>query len=76
MRNPTDYALLVLIFVAGCSSSLGSLTLFTGAGEDDLLKLHADPGLGFRVILTLPDGTQLIRRGCIMESSQLWCRVA
>jgi uncharacterized protein YraI len=46
------------------------------AGPDELLKLRAGPGLGYRVILGLPDGTELIRRDCVTEVGQLWCRVA
>lgn len=76
MRKTSTYAFLVLMLVAGCSSSLGGRTVVVGAGEDDLLKLRAGPGLGFRVILGLPDGTQLIRRDCITEAIQLWCRVS
>jgi len=47
-----------------------------GAGPDELLKLRGGPGLGFRVILGLPDGTELIRRDCVTEMGQLWCRVS
>lgn len=46
------------------------------AGPDDLLKLRAGPGLGYRVVLGLPDGTELIRRDCVTEVGQLWCRVS
>lgn len=46
------------------------------AGADDFLKLRAGPGLGFRVHLGLPDGTELIRRNCVTEVGQLWCRVS
>jgi uncharacterized protein YraI len=47
-----------------------------GAGPDELLKLRGGPGLGFRVILGLPDGTELIRRDCVTDTGQLWCRVS
>lgn len=69
-------ALLALMLVAGCGAVPGSRTVVQGAGPDDLLKLRAGPGLGFRVILGLPDGTELIRRDCVTELGQRWCRVS
>jgi uncharacterized protein YraI len=76
MHNVLKSTLLIVMLVAGCSSGIGSRTIVAGAGPDEFLKLRAGPGLGFRVILGLPDGTQLIRRDCITEASQLWCRVS
>jgi len=66
----------VLSLLAGCSGGLGERDFVRGAGPDELLKLRAGPGLGFRVILGLPDGTRLIRRECITEANQLWCQVS
>lgn len=76
MRYVIKSTFLVLMLITGCSSGLGSRTVVEGVGPDELLKLRAGPGLGFRVILGLPDGTQLIRRDCVTEASQLWCRVS
>lgn len=76
MHNILKSTLLMVMLFAGCSSGIGSRTTVVGTGPDELLKLRAGPGLGFRVILGLPDGTQLIRRDCITEASQLWCRVS
>ncbi|WP_416881274.1 SH3 domain-containing protein [Marivita sp.] len=67
---------LTLMLVSGCTSGLGSSAVVSGAGPDELLKLRAGPGLGFRVILGLPDGTLLIQRDCVTEAFQLWCRVS
>lgn len=69
-------ALLALGLVAGCVGVTGSRTVVERAGPDELLKLRAGPGLGFRVIVGLPDGTEVIRRDCVTELGQLWCRVA
>ena len=41
-----------------------------------MLKLRKGPGLGYDVILGLPDGTRLVRRDCVTEVGQLWCRVS
>ena len=68
--------LLALAFLAGCSASSGGRAVVEGAGPDELLKLRAGPGLGYSIIVGLPDGTSLLRRGCVTEVGQLWCRVS
>ncbi|WP_375260796.1 SH3 domain-containing protein [Palleronia sp.] len=75
MRRSTPAAILMLLLISGCGG-LGSRAVVEGAGPDELLKLRAGPGLGFNVILGLPDGTRLIRRDCVVEVGQLWCRVS
>lgn len=69
-------AVVVLVLFAGCNSVAGSRVVVERAGPDDLLKLRAGPGLGFKVVLGLPDGTELIRRDCVTELGQEWCRVS
>lgn len=68
-----------LLAVSGCAGGAGgvpgSRAVVTGAGSD-LLKLRAGPGLGYNIILGLPDGTVVTRRGCVTEVGQLWCRVS
>ena len=75
MRRPTIVAILALLLTSGCGG-FGNRTVVEGAGPDELLKLRAGPGLGYNVILGLPDGTRLIRRDCVTEVGQLWCRVS
>jgi uncharacterized protein YraI len=75
-------ALLSVTLIAGCSGGsngsplASSRTVVTGTGPDELLKLRSGPGLGFNVILGLPDGTALRRRSCVTEVGQLWCEVS
>ena len=71
-------ALLATLFAASCAGGVGSAggrAVVEGAGSE-LLKLRAGPGLGYRVILGLPDGTVVTRRGCVTEVGQRWCRVS
>ena len=68
-------SLCALMLVAGCSVTGGPVVV-QGAGSDDLLKLRYGPGLGYKVKLGLPDGTELVRRDCVTELGQLWCRVS
>lgn len=67
---------LALLLVASCVAVIGDRVEVKGAGPDELLKLRAGPSLSFKVILGLPDGTELIRRDCVTEMGQLWCRVS
>lgn len=68
--------LIALNFLAGCVGGAGDRVVVQRAGPDELLKLRAGPGLGFKVIVGLPDGTELVRRDCVTEVGQLWCRVS
>ena len=68
--------IIALMFVASCGDGVVGNTVVKGAGPDEMLKLRAGPGLGYRVILGLPDGTSLYRHNCVTEVGQLWCRVS
>lgn len=76
MLRKTLPALLAVAFLANCGGLPMDRTTVQGTGPDDLLKLRSGPGLGFNVIMGLPDGTTLNRRDCVTEVGQLWCRVS
>ncbi len=76
MRRGALPTLLTLALLAGCAAGDGGRAVVQGAGPDEFLKLRAGPGLGYRIVLGLPDGTPLIRRDCVTELGQLWCRVS
>lgn len=69
-------SLLILTPLSGCDGVSSSRTVVERAGPNELLKLRAGPGLGYKVIVGLPDGTELVRRDCVTEVGQLWCRVS
>lgn len=62
-----------LLIVASCG--VGNGTVVAGAGPE-LLKLRMGPGLNYKIIMGLPDGTRLRRHGCVTEVGQLWCKVS
>ena len=68
-------ALVAITLIAGCSGVVGGSAVVKGAGPDEFLKLRAGPGLGYRAVLGLPDGTSVIRHDCVTELGQLWCKV-
>ncbi len=76
MRHTAFPVLLALMIVAGCAEMTAGRAVVKGTGPDELLKLRAGPGLGYNVILGLPDGTPLIRHACVTELGQLWCQVS
>ncbi|MFQ1702100.1 SH3 domain-containing protein [Loktanella agnita] len=76
MRKRTLPILITAVLLAGCSGVGGDRTVVERTGADQLLKLRAGPGLGYRVILGLPDGTTLNRHHCVTEVGQRWCRVS
>ncbi|WP_373636762.1 SH3 domain-containing protein [Yoonia sp. BS5-3] len=69
----------ILSAIAAClalSACASQYSVVERTGPDELLKLRAGPGLGYRVILGLPDGTELNRQECVTELGQLWCEVS
>ncbi len=65
--------------VAGVAPvSAGSLGRFEvhGVGEDDMLKMRGGPGIGYDVLLGLPDGTVLHVYECTQTGGTRWCRAA
>ena len=65
---------LILMLASSCAKFTTEHTSVVGTGPDELLKLRAGPGLGFRVVLGLPEGTMLNRLDCGTEIG--WCRVS
>lgn len=76
MRTLTIPLLLALTLGAGCEDTAAGRAIVKGTGDEQFLKLRAGPGLGYKVILGLPDGTLLTRRNCVAEVGQLWCKVS
>jgi uncharacterized protein YraI len=76
MRRNILPVTLTLMLASSCGDLAADRTSVQGAGPDELLKLRAGPGLGFSVVLGLPEGTMLNRRDCVTEVGQLWCRVS
>lgn len=48
----------------------------SGVEADDMLKMRAGPGTGYRVIVGLPNGAALWVYGCERSGSTSWCKVS
>ncbi|WP_170334049.1 SH3 domain-containing protein [Ruegeria arenilitoris] len=57
------------------AASLGQYEVF-GVEDGDMLKLRAGPGIGFNVIVGLPNGTALRVHSCEQTGGTRWCRVS
>ncbi|WP_330629352.1 SH3 domain-containing protein [Thioclava sp. FTW29] len=76
MRGHTFLKVMALALLAGCTGMGSGGVVVKGAGPDELLKLRAGPGLGYNIIMGLPNGTQLKKHECVTEVGQLWCHVS
>lgn len=76
MQRATLSVIFALMLVVGCAPLGADRTVVERTGPDELLKLRAGPGLGYLIIVGLPDGTALNRHGCVTEVGQLWCEVS
>ncbi|WP_422025845.1 SH3 domain-containing protein [Roseovarius sp.] len=82
MRGLIGSFLLVGV-LAGCyGSPTPSLLGMTGRAEvagveaGDMLKLRAGPGLGYEVIVGLPNGTVVRTGACNRVGGTVWCEAA
>ncbi|OSP56451.1 SH3 domain-containing protein [Pseudoruegeria sp. SK021] len=81
MRKPIVAALAVMLFAAlpaAEPATAGGLGRFevVGVDEDDMLKMRAGPGVGYIVIVGLPNGTVLQVQSCERTGATRWCRVS
>ena len=47
-----------------------------GVEDDDMLKMRAGPGTGYRVIVGLPNGTVLRIYSCQQTGGTRWCKAS
>lgn len=75
-------AALAAVVVGGLSAcvpaeaNLNQDFIVAGVEADDMLKLRAGPGTGFRVLSGLPNGTVLRLASCQQTGGTRWCKVS
>lgn len=70
-------AVLCALPAAGpAEAGLGGYYQVGGVAEDDMLKMRAGPGIGYKVILGLPNGTLLRIHSCEQIGGTRWCKVS
>ncbi|MGO4916862.1 SH3 domain-containing protein [Pseudogemmobacter sp. W21_MBD1_M6] len=81
MRRDIFVALAIIVLGAvlgaepATAASLGRYEVF-GVEGDDMLKMRAGPGIGYIVIVGLPNGTVLRVRSCEQTGGTRWCSVS
>ncbi|WP_170482055.1 SH3 domain-containing protein [Ruegeria arenilitoris] len=65
----------IVLAQSATAASLGRYEVF-GVEDGDMLKLRAGPGIGFNVIVGLPNGTALRVHSCEQTGGTRWCRVS
>lgn len=65
----------IVLSQSATAASLGKYEVF-GVEDGDMLKLRAGPGIGFNVIVGLPNGTALRVHSCEQTGGTRWCRVS
>jgi uncharacterized protein YraI len=81
MRRALSFTLVAILLgsVSGCVPSGAGLDQYyvvSGVESDDMLKLRAGPGIGFRVILGIPNGTVLRIYSCEQTGGTRWCKAS
>jgi uncharacterized protein YraI len=78
MKRGLFFALTVLMLAGGSVAKAEPSGFYevVGVAEDDMLKLRAGPGVGYKVVLGLPNGTVVWLRDCQRSGNTSWCRVA
>lgn len=81
MRRAFPAALAVVMTVALFASPpawAGSSGIHEVAGvdDDDMLKMRAGPGTGYRILLGLPNGAMVRVHDCEQTGSTRWCLVS
>lgn len=71
-------AVLALLLGSGLAAPVAArsgLYEVHGVGAEDMLKMRAGIGTGYRVILGLPNGTLVRIQRCEASGSVQWCKV-
>jgi uncharacterized protein YraI len=78
MQRAVIAALTVLTLALGGVAKAESSGFYevVGVADDDMLKLRAGPGVGYNVVLGLPNGAVVWLRDCQRSGNTSWCRVA
>ncbi|SDK31333.1 SH3 domain-containing protein [Aliiruegeria lutimaris] len=74
--KPLYLATTIAFLLSSLPAMAASLSEVAGVAEDDMLKLRSGPGLGYRVVVGLPNGTIVRNYGCDRVGGTPWCKVS
>ncbi|MDV7145002.1 SH3 domain-containing protein [Tropicimonas sp. TH_r6] len=67
---------LAAFMLVAMPAGAASISEVSGVDEGDMLKLRSGPGLGYRVVVGLPNGTVVRVQGCDRVGGTPWCKVS
>lgn len=76
MRRTILAAIMLVLLGNGAGAETGTYFRVFGVADEDMLKMRAKPGVGFRVIVGLPNGTIVRSHGCDPVGTIYWCKVS
>lgn len=81
MRRAIFAVLTAVVFGCGATTvsaadKVAGLYEVVGVQDDDMLKMRAGPGTGYKIILGLPNGTVLRVHDCDQTGSTRWCKAS
>lgn len=76
MRNALFLSMAIALAAPAAMAEQRGYYLVSGVGEEDMLKMRAGPGTGYKVIVGLPNGTELWVQSCERSGSTSWCKVS
>ena len=69
-------AALAVLIIAATPVAAASLAEVTGVEDGDMLKLRSGPGMGYSVVVGLPNGTMVRNHGCTRVGGTPWCKIS
>lgn len=69
-------AAVAALMASALPAGAATLSEVSGVDKGDMLKLRSGPGLGYRVVVGLPNGTMLRNHGCNRVGGTPWCKVS
>ncbi|GAB1361922.1 SH3 domain-containing protein [Rhodobacter sp.] len=76
MRNALLLSMAIVLAAPIARAEQRGFYVVSGVEEEDMLKMRAGPGTGYKVIVGLPNGTELWVQSCERSGSTSWCKVS
>ena len=67
---------LTVLILAATPVGAAPLAEVIGVEDGDMLKLRSGPGMGYSVVVGLPNGTMVRNHGCTRVGGTPWCKIS
>ncbi|NPD15982.1 SH3 domain-containing protein [Xinfangfangia sp. D13-10-4-6] len=69
-------ALAAVVFLSPVQAGVAGEYEVVGVEAEDMLKMRSGPGIGYRIIVGLPNGALVRVQSCEQSGSTRWCKVS